>query len=374
MAKRNSGGKKTTKAAKRVAKKETKKGLPMSESQKEKYVEIITNRLNSMEEAHYTKPWVSPHTGWPCNVYSQNKPYRGCNRFFLTMLMEDRGWTTPYFIARRQRLNEDGNLKYKGIMPNSTPVVDEKGYTVLDDKGMPKIDTELQFPVLLTKPIRTGADGKEVKDEDYEAMTDEERKEVHTYWLKKFYLVYNLEQTNFASLYPDDWAKMTEVPEHDYKQGVHDDVLERMIMGEWRCAIKFEGQRSCYHVMGDYISLPQRSQFLGDEMFYSVALHEMAHSTSKELGRDVMNEFGSYGYAIEELVAELTSAILCSMLGIGKLLDDNHIAYVQNWKDALHTDKDVIPVVLDDVRKAVNYFMRKYDEVASGNEVAAIAA
>ena len=67
---------------------------------------------------------------------------------------------------------------------------------------------------------------------------------------------------------------------------------------------------------------------------------------------------------MEEFVAELSSACVCSMLGIGKLLDENHIAYVDSWRRALKSNKDFIPVVIDDVQKAVNYILRKYDAVA----------
>jgi antirestriction protein ArdC len=67
-------------------------------------------------------------------------------------------------------------------------------------------------------------------------------------------------------------------------------------------------------------------------------------------------------YAYEELVAELTSAVVCSSLGIGKLLDSQHLTYVDGWRRKLRDDKDFIVRVIDDVQKASNYILRVYEE------------
>jgi len=61
-------------------------------------------------------------------------------------------------------------------------------------------------------------------------------------------------------------------------------------------------------------------------------------------------------------VAELTSAVVCSTLGIGKLLDAQHLTYVESWRKHLRDDKDFIVRVIDDVQKATNYILRVYEE------------
>lgn len=341
------------------------KGLRMSDSMKAKYAELFIEELNSMEQHHYQQPWVAPHIGAPCNLYRKGKPYRKSNAFWLSMLMGLRGWNTPYFVTKTQMQNENGNLKCDGLVANRSLMLDENGCAIIDEKGMPKMNVELRFPVIFFKPIHYDADGNKVTDEEWEAMTFDERQEGKTWFMQESYLVYNIDQTNFKELYPDDYAEMTKTPEHDYEVGVHDEVLERMIVGgQWRCPIRFVGHESVYSLTKDEIRLPERKNFLGDEQFYGTALHEMAHSTMKELKRDESGTFGTEEYAMEEFVAELTSACVCSLLGIGKLLDENHIAYVENWRTALKTNKDFVPVVIDDVQKAVNYILRKYDEVS----------
>lgn len=87
----------------------------------------------------------------------------------------------------------------------------------------------------------------------------------------------------------------------------------------------------------------------------------MAHSTKKDLRRELDEPY-------EEFVAELTAACVCSRLGVGKLLDEQHIAYVASWRKALRDDKDFIPRVIDHVQMASNFIFNRYDAVAKKME------
>ena len=55
------------------------------------------------------------------------------------------------------------------------------------------------------------------------------------------------------------------------------------------------------------------------------------------LDRDLSGRFGSDKYAMEELVAELTSAFLCGTFGIEGGLQ--HPEYIANWLKVLNGDK-----------------------------------
>ena len=353
---------------KKTNKQERKSGLQMSDDMKRKYAELLATALDSMECEDWKKPWVAPHNGKPCNLYYRSKPYRKSNAFWLTMLMQLNGWETPYFLMKSQMKNEDGKLKYSGLTANSRLVLDEDGMPKMTDKGTPEIEVERRFPVVLWRPYRRDKDGNKVTDEEWDALTDEEKKDCKVSFYQKWYLVYNLDQTNFKELYPEDYKKMTSLPEHDYKEGTRDEVLEKMLQGEWRCPIRFGGNRAFFAPSEDRIQLPKREAFMGDTVFYQTAIHEMAHSTAPDVKRELTGMFGDEEYALEEFVAELSSACVCSMLGIGKLLDENHVAYVQNWRRALKTQKDAIPVVIDHVQKATNFILTRYEEVAKAME------
>jgi len=345
-----------------ATKKEKSKGLRMNDNQKQKYAELFINALDSMAGAKYKKPWVTPHGGHPAN-YRHKKPYRGVNDLFLSLLCAMRGWKTCCFLTFDQ-------VTEMGLQLNM--VYGKDGMPELNDKGLPVF--ERPFPVV-KKLMTVWRDGVKLSPKEYDELSDEEKEDCHKAFYNRFYNEFNLEQTNFAEVYPEQWKQLTAVPEHDYAEGVRDGVLERIIMedGGWRCRIEFGGQEAFYSPGQDYIRLPERSQFLGDEQFYGTALHEMAHSTKKDVKRDIGGVFGSEEYAREEFVAELTSACVCSMLGIGKLLDENHVAYVASWRKALKDDTDFIPSVIDYVQTATNYILRHYDKVQKSMEAGELA-
>ena len=339
-----------------------KRVLSMSDNMKARYADMFIKALDSMEGAQWTKPWVTPNNGVPCNLYRKGKPYRKSNAFWLSMLMQLEGWETPFFLTKTQMKNEKGTLKYKGLQANASIVMGEDGMPVFDDKGMPVMEWAHRFPIVFYKPKMKDADGNDLTEEDFDELTPDEQAECSMRWIRQWYWVYNIQQTNFPTAYSDEWKAWTTVPEHTYRETGKDAVLERMICGGgWRCAISFGGHKAFYRPSADAIQLPERGRFLSDEAFYGTALHEMAHSTMGELKRE-MGE-GREGYALEEFVAELSSACVLAMLGIGKLIDEQHVAYVASWRKALREDADFIPKVIDHVQRAVNYILNKYEAI-----------
>jgi hypothetical protein len=117
----------------------------------------------------------------------------------------------------------------------------------------------------------------------------------------------------------------------------------------WICPIHCDkpSGNAFYRPSSDEIVLPMKAQFnkgnsneaiYKDGMeFYSTALHEMAHSTgtAQRLNRLSGDKFGDPKYAKEELVAELTSAMIGNSMGFDKRILNNNAAYLDNWIGAL---------------------------------------
>lgn len=342
-----------------------KKLLEMSDSAKRKYAELFTKALANMEQAKWTKPWVQPHGGMACNLYRKDKPYRGVNDFILNMLCGIMGWETPYFLTMKQM--DDENMKYSGLSLNKVePKFDKEGMPMFDKDGNLRYKCEESFPVFKYLPKIYDKDGNKLTLEQYDELAEEEQAECRKFFSLFIYSVWNIDQTDFKEKYPDAYKEMTEVPKHDYETMERDEVLERMItMGGWICPILFGGTSAHFSPREKHIRLPKRENFKGDALFYATAIHEMAHSTKIELKRSeeiTQDVLSAEKYAYEELVAELTSAVVCSTLGIGKLLDEQHLTYVENWRKHLRDDKDFIVKVIDDVQKASNYILRIYEE------------
>ena len=76
------------------------------------------------------------------------------------------------------------------------------------------------------------------------------------------------------------------------------------------------------------------------EAYYATAIHELSHRTGHvcRLGRDLTSEKGSPGYAFEELIADMSAAFVCSVLGIRPDLE-HHASYLASWMRLIADDK-----------------------------------
>ena len=97
--------------------------------------------------------------------------------------------------------------------------------------------------------------------------------------------------------------------------------------------------------------MPDKSKFISTdtstalENYYSTLLHELGHWTGHQhrLNRIVPTaRFGSESYAVEELVAELSSAFLCAKLGVSSSPRQDHANYLASWLKVLKKDKRAI--------------------------------
>ena len=91
----------------------------------------------------------------------------------------------------------------------------------------------------------------------------------------------------------------------------------------------------------------------------------MAHSTGAEnqLNRLKPSSFGSKEYAQEELVAEMSAALVSQRYGMSKTLKEDSLPYLKNWLDSLKEEPAFIKTVLQDVKKASGMINQHIDKV-----------
>ena len=119
-------------------------------------------------------------------------------------------------------------------------------------------------------------------------------------------------------------------------------------------------ERCYYDIDKHRIVLPPDNHFFNKEALLSTLAHEIAHSTSKGLEREVTGEFGSEEYAKEELRAEIASAYICAELGIDTSMNENNnVAYIQSWSTAIKDNYKYLEDAVKDADKICNYVIEK---------------
>ncbi len=300
-------------------------------------IETITNLQNG-----WRKTWINTTAnGRP--VSFNGREYNRFNEFFLYLLCEMKGYQYPVFVTIN-KANELGASVKKG---------------------------EKSAPVLFWKLSIKDAHGNSIAEDDYRNMSKTERNACEVHPILKYYNVFNVEQTNLAEVQPDKLQKLVNdkfsVPELRTTDGMYDNAeLDAVLESQtWLCPVTCKEQdRAYYSPSTDSITLPTKEQFnlggseedvfLAGQEFYSTMLHEMAHSTgSKErLNRSANGPFGSEGYAKEELVAELTAALIGHSLGFNTRVRENNAAYLSSWLKSLKEEPRFLVSVLSDVNKA----------------------
>ncbi len=104
--------------------------------------------------------------------------------------------------------------------------------------------------------------------------------------------------------------------------------------------------------------------------------HWTGHSS--RLDRDLKNRFGSKAYAAEELVAELSSAILGAELGLPVTHLDNHASYISHWLKLLKSDDRAMLMAAAKAEEASSLLLRlgghdERSDSAFGDDLAEVA-
>ena len=329
----------------------TEKTLSYTDKALAKIADLIVQRMEELKGEQWQKPWFSStYQGTPQNI--TGRPYNGMNELVLDFVTATKGHELPVFLTFNQATKEGIHVN-KGAV--SIPVLYyERSYK--DDKG--KIFSESQV--------------KSISKEELSHLTPRTV-------LKKFD-VFNIEDSNFKEVKPEKYAALKQhfdVQEVKDTQGMYQNSeLDRMFKkNEWLCPIEIKESKSAYYVpSSDSITLPLKGQFktgatpeaiYRDGMeFYSTAIHEMAHSTGSpdRLNREKGSSFGDKAYAKEELIAELTAALVGRSLGFDRQVSDNSAKYLNNWVGALKSDPRFVLTILSEVNKASAVIMGEIEK------------
>ena len=142
-----------------------------------------------------------------------------------------------------------------------------------------------------------------------------------------------------------------------------DDILNTYMRNEGIRLNEDISNSQAYYAPGtDSITLPSADQFSSFEGYLATKAHEVIHSTGTKnrLNRDQGGMFGDERYAIEELVAETGSVILCAELGISdESRVKNHTAYFQSWASQVKDEPERIFQAIKNADRAVDFVEKR---------------
>ena len=292
--------------------------------------EIITDRVVArIEEAIKTGErfrWCKPFTGGVKQAisYMSGLPYRGVNRLLLE----------PGCYITYKNL-----MDYKKTQPESANIYVKSG--------------SHKYPVFYYGV-------SEEKDEVTGQVVLDENGDPIQHKFLKYYSVFNIEDIAGVKA---KYAKAVKTPkvttaltkkidkfisEYVKSEGLEIDVVE-------------DGGNAFFDMKNRRIRIPAKDEFKSSYMYYSTIFHELIHSTSIGLNRNVRNSFGSEAYSREELIAELGASFLLSEFGIPDDDNDsaNNVEYLAGWATKLKESTTEIAKAAAQAEKAMQYFLEK---------------
>jgi len=174
----------------------------------------------------------------------------------------------------------------------------------------------------------------------------------------KYYNVFHLSQTEGLTSKLDAVTTDNDIEPIETAQNILDDYINRsgVILQH------IEGSnRACYQPTTDKITMPIIGQFESAEEYYCTAFHEAAHSTGHKKRLNRITEtaaFGSQTYSKEELVAEISSAMIMNFSGIElPQTFENSVSYIKSWLKKLRSDNKMIVSASSKAQKATDLIL-----------------
>lgn len=129
--------------------------------------------------------------------------------------------------------------------------------------------------------------------------------------------------------------------------------------------VRIGGDQAFYSPSTDHIQLPVERAFSSPEAYAAVQMHELTHFSGahSRLNRDLSGRFGSAKYAFEELVADLSSCMINTELGLPTDIE-NHASYISFWIERLKSDKREIFRAAAAAQKAADFCLAFHPDFA----------
>jgi antirestriction protein ArdC len=289
----------------------------MQRTDKQDIYTRITNQIVSHLEKG-VRPWVRP---WNAErtagritrpLRHNGKPYSGINVLSLWASAMAQNFAAPVWMTFKQASELDAHIR-KGEKGSLVVYADSIKRKETDEKTGDEIDREIPF--------------------------------------LKGYTVFNVEQIEGL---PEVYYAKAE-PTLDPVTRIEHAEKFFAALG---ATIRRGGNRAFYSIAADVIQMPPFESFQDANSYYTTLAHECIHWTGSKnrLDRDFGgHRFGSEGYAVEELVAELGAAFLCADLELALEAREDHASYIATWLKVLATDNRAVFTAAAHAQRAAEF-------------------
>lgn len=328
------------------------------------FADIMIDKIKNLQQ-DWKQPWISPGAAQlPRNLNGRN--YNGMNSIILMFMQEKNNWQTSRY-ATFDRITDMNYAKDK----------DGKRQHLLTDKDGNKLPFvrinkgEKSTPVMITTFTCVHKQTNErIKYDDYKQLDAKERNEFSVFPKQHVYNVFNVDQTNLKEARPELYETYRKEAQGTLElsdKGMASlPEIDAMIAKDlYVCPIKpTAGNDAYYSVARDEIIIPEKAQFIDGESFYSNLLHEMSHASgSPDRLNRIKPDQDRAGYSREELVAELTAALVASRYGMAKHVKSDSAAYLKSWLGSLNENPEFIKTTLNDVKRSASFITQRMEAV-----------
>lgn len=293
-------------------------------SKSDVYTAVADKILEALEQG--VRPWESVFKGglggFPVRVTGDQ--YQGINRFLLGMEMSERGYHHPLFMTFAQAKKLGGKVR-KGEKASLSVFFKKLDVTDRNDS-----DKTVSIPILKKNMVFNVA--------QIDGLSDE--------LLAK----YQIEQ-------PDNSANAIIERAEKFVRAVPAKVIE-------------SNQTPHFSPSKDQVSMPSIDAFISSDAYYAVYMHELAHWTGGKTRLDrTTPEWTKENYAREELVAEISAAYLCPLLGLTSRIHEQHAPYLASYIKVIKDDPKAFFKACSQAEKAADY-LRSFSEENEAQEAA----
>ncbi len=294
--------------------------MKQNDERQDIYSRITSQIMASLSQGvrPWVRPWNAEHAAGRITrpLRHNGQPYAGINVLSLWTSALAQNFAAPIWMTFRQALELDAHVR-KGEKGSLVVYANKITRTETDENSGNEIEREIPF--------------------------------------LKGYTVFNVEQIDG-------------LPSHYYAKAEPQlDPLARIeraerFFGAVGATINHGGNRAFYRPASDTIQLPPFESFRDADSYYGTLAHEMTHwtgSTSRLAREFGSKRFGSQGYAMEELVAELGAAFLCADLELALEAREDHPAYIGNWLEVLSNDSHAVFTAAAHAQRAADFIHGK---------------